>query len=216
MSNFFTSADDLKRAFGIEARSEYIEFIPYEKDIGFSVKRTYPKESRFKPPVKKNGEPDTYALISILYETDRCSSSKPMVVPISAKISVFNKFVYEHWDYDFSNEDCPIEESVIASKKTPRPVDLSAFDQYVYDHNNDEFLDAEGQRLEGISIIDGLYENHLATVDQFKGLVFRWKLASRNKTGALCETFSGILKWLLNLADKLSRPCITNSISMVN
>lgn len=197
MSNFFTSADDLKRAFGIEARSEYVEFSPYNKDIGFSVKRAYPKESRFKPPIKKNGTPDTYALIGVLYEPERCSPAKPMVVPISAKISVFSKFIYEHLDYDFSNEDCPTEQSVIASKKTPRPVDLSAFDQYAYDHNNNEFLDADGKILEGISIIDDLYENHLTTVDQFKGLVFRWKLASRNKTGALCETVRGIFKWLL-------------------
>ena len=169
----------------------------FKKEIGFSVKREYPEINRFKPPIKKDGKPDVFALVGILYEPERCDQRKPRVVPISAKISVFSKYISKNWDYDFSDNECPTEESVIASKKTPKPVDLSAFDQYAYDHDNDVFLDADGNTLEGISIIDGLYEDHLATVDTFKGLVFRWKLASRSKTGAVCETVRGILKWFL-------------------
>ncbi|MCK4820002.1 hypothetical protein KA005_29830 [bacterium] len=197
MSNFFTSANDLKKAFSVEDRPEYIEFTPFNNEIGFNVKRAYPEESRFKAPVKKDGTPDTYALIGILYQPGRCSSIKPNIVPVSAWISVSSKFPYEHGDYDFSNAECPTEDSVLASKKTPRPVELTVFDQYAYDHNNDKFLDADDKIVEGISIIDDLFGNHLATVDQFKGLIFRWKLASRNKAGALYGTAIGIIKWLL-------------------
>lgn len=197
MSGIFTSADDLKRAFKLDAHEQYIEFTPFPKGLGFSVQRPYPPKCRYSPPVTEDGTPDTYAFVGVVYEPDRRSSDKPNLVPISAKVSAFSRYISKHWDYDFSDKACPTEESVTASKKTPKPVDLSAFDQYFYDHQRDVFLDADGKEIEGIDIINGLYDSHLATVYKLKGLVFRWKLTSRNKASALCEAIRESLKWLL-------------------
>ena len=197
MSEIFRKSEQLIDKFGLHKRSEYVEATPFTKKIGFSVQRQYPEKSKFKPPTKKDGSPDTYAIIGISYEPNRMASAKQNLVPISAKVSAFSRFSSKDWDYDFDNEDCPTEDSVIASKKTPKPVDLSVFNQYMYDHDRDVFLNADGKTIEGISIIDDLYERHLATVDKFKGLVFRWKLASQNRFAAFCEALREVLKWLL-------------------
>lgn len=197
MSGIFKSAEELKEAFKLADCTEYEKFTPFNKDLGFSVQRAYPEQSRFKPPTKKDGTPDSYALIGILYEPGRASPDKPKIVPISGNVSVFSRYISKNWDYDFTDSGCPTEESVTASKKTPRPVDLSAFDEFAYDHERDVFLNASGEVIDGMDIINGLYDDHLATIDKFKGIVFRWKLDSQNKAVALCGVFREALKWLL-------------------
>ena len=188
-------------AFGLDARPEYVEVTSFTKGIGFSVQRAYPDKSKFKPPppppTKRKGEPDSYAMIGIVYEPSRSSANRSQVVPVSAKVSVFSRYVSKHWDYNFDDDNCPTEESVIASKKTPKPVELSAFDEYAYDHEQNSFIDVDGNPIDGMSIIDGLYDSHIATVDKFKGMVFRWKLASRNRAGSTCEAIRERFKWLL-------------------
>jgi hypothetical protein len=197
MTEILRSADDLKRVFGLADHSEFIDFTPFVKDIGFSVQRPYPRQFRYAPPVKKDGTPDTYALLAFRYEPERRSETTPHLVPFTAKISAFSRYVSHHWDYDFSDPECPTEASVIASKKTPRPVDLAAYDQYFYDHDKGCFIDASGKTLRGADILDGLYADHLATVEKFRGLVFRWKLSSRNKASLFCEMGRDFSKWLL-------------------
>lgn len=197
MTEFFRSADDLKREFGLADHPEFIDFTPFIKDIGFSVQRPYPRQCRYAPPVKKDGTPDTYALLAFRYDPERRSETTPHLVPFTAKISAYSRYVSHHWDYDFSDPECPTEESVTASKKTPRPVDLAACDQYYFDHKNRGFVDARGMTLSGFDILNGLFEDHLATVDRLSGLVFRWRLSSRNKAASLCEAARDVVKWLL-------------------
>ena len=197
MSDLFTSSDDLRQVFQLDAHPEYVEFTPFKTGLGFSVQQPYPPNCRYSPPMKKDGTPDTYALIRVSYRPNQRSSAKPNLVPISADVSVFCRYLYTHLDYDFSDSDCPTEESVTASKKTPKPIDLSVFDQYFYDHERDGFLDAAGKKIEGIDIINRLYNDHVDTIGTFKGFMFRWKLTSKNKIVSLCEVIRGILKWLL-------------------
>ncbi len=197
MSEIFKSVDELKEAFQIEGHPEYVEVTPYSKGLGFSVQREYPATSRYKPPVTEDGKPDAYAMIGVLYEPERRSAEQPQRVPISAKVGVYSRYTSRHWDYDFTDKESPTEESVIASKKTPEPVTLSAYDEFSYDHERDIFFDSQGNELSGIDIINRLYGDHLATVDRWKGLFFRWKLKSRNKAAALCEAMGELFKWLL-------------------
>ncbi len=197
MSEIFTSAEQLRAAFKLEDHTDYLKFTPFTRDLGFSVQRKYPDKCRYSPPVTKNGEPTTYAQIGVLYEPKRCDSRKPHIIPVSANVRVFHRYISNHLDYNFEDENSPTEESVIASKKTPHPADLSAWDEYAYDHERDAFLDSDGNIIEGIQIIEGLYQNHLATVDKFKGLVFRWKLASKNRAGVLYGELREFFKWVL-------------------
>ena len=141
MSELFTTAEDLKQAFDIDAHTKYEKFNPLKKDVGFSVQRSYPQNCKYSPPVNKDGVPDTYALIFVLYEPNRLSSTNPKIIPISAKVSVLSRYISSHGDYDFKDANCPTEESIEASKKPPRPVELAADDMYAYDHEQDVFVD---------------------------------------------------------------------------
>jgi len=200
MSEIFTSSDDLKRAFELDTRKEYVEFTPFTRDVGFSVQRPYPMKSRYSPPVTKDGTPDSYAMIKVMYEPKRISNTSPKLVPISARVCEFPRYIAKHWDYDFNDKHCPTEESIRDSKNTPKPIELSAFDQYYYDHERDVFLDVDGKEMRGIDIIDALYDSHIATVDKLSGMVLRWKIAWRDKKGSLCEVLCAVFKRLLKVA----------------
>ena len=189
-----------ERAFHLEAHLEYVDYIPMADCIGFSVQRRYPASCRYKPPVKRNGEPDTLALIVVVYQPDRRDPNKPYLVPIVARVSVYNRYVAKHLDYDFTDDECPTEESVVASNKTPRPIELSSINDYFFDHNNDRFLGADTKVIDGIDIIDGLFKLHLATVDKLKGAIFRWRLNNINRKARCYGLVLGIFKWLLKLS----------------
>jgi len=197
MSDFFTSTEQLKDAFCLGKYPDYVKFGPFTDGIGFSVQKAYPKTSKYSPPVIKDGTPDTYALIGIKYGPVQLNSKDPHRVPIFAKVSVFSRYLSNHMDYNFSDEKCPTEESVLASKRTSRPIDLSSSDEYFFDHQQDSFVNRKGNKIEGIKIINDLYALHLATVDKFKGLVLRWKMTSVHRGASLCRPISYLLKWIL-------------------
>lgn len=197
MSDFFTSTEQLRDAFCLEKYPDYVEFTPFTNGIGFSVQKAYPKTSKYSPPVTKDGTPDTYALFGIKYGPVQLNSKDQHRVPIFVKVSVFSRYLSNHMDYNFSDEKCPTEESVLASKRTSRPIDLSSSDEYFFDHEQDSFVNRTGNKIEGINIINDLYALHLATVDKFKGLVLRWKMISVYRGASLCRPISYLLKWIL-------------------
>jgi len=199
MSEHFTSAEQLKEVFQLSEDSEYEKFTPFTKEIGFSVQRPYPESSKFSPPVKRDGTPDSYALIRVRYGLSEKNANTPHRVPISANIGVFSRYLSNNFDYDFEDDDCPTEESVLSSKRSTRPLDLSFFDEHFYDHQSDSLIDKAGKKVEGIQILNELYEKHLATADHFKGRVFRWKMNSVYKTASLCKPLTDIFKWLLKI-----------------
>ena len=212
MSEHFTSAEQLKEAFQLNDRPEYEEVTSFLKDIGFSVQRSYPESSKFSPPVKPDGTPDSYALIRVRYGPIQPNTETPHRVPISANVGVFSRYISNHMDYNFEDENCPTEESILASKRSIRPLDLSFFDEHFYDHQLDSLIDKEGKKIEGIQILNELYEKHLATADKFKGRVFRLKMNSVYKTASFCKPLINLFKWLLRIvcgrtieSDNLSR-----------
>lgn len=199
MTDKFTSAEELKEVFEIAGHSEYVNFTPLTKEVGFSVQRLYPPTSNYKPPIRKDGTPDTVALIAVLYEPTSTRKRDPDRVPIYLKVSVYSRYIANHFDYDFTSDECPTEESVISSKKTPRPVDLNQFNEYFFDHKENRLVDSDGKPTTGLKIINDLYASHLATVDKFKGLIFRWKLGSISRASNLCEPACGVFKWMLKV-----------------
>jgi len=197
MSEIFTTCEQFIRVFKIPEHSEYERLTPFNHGIGFSIQRPYSPTSRFKPPIKKDGSPDTVALIGVVYEPQDRDLKRPTLIPIRAKVSLYSRYIAQNWDYDFNDNDCPTQESVAASKRTPRPVDLS--DHYFYDHNKDQLVDSKGNAVDGLTIIETLYSQHLATVDKFKGLVFRLKIRSIAEVSNICEPLASCFEWLLKL-----------------
>ena len=91
------------------------------------------------------------------------------------------------------------EQSVLASMRTPRPVDLSSFDGYVYDHSAECFRDSDGKAIQGEEILRSFYDQHIGTVDKIRGRIFKWKLTSVGKASASIEPATEVLKWLLRI-----------------
>jgi hypothetical protein len=196
MSNFFTSAEQFEAAFHLEENLNYEDRVLSPKGIGFSIQRQYPKTSKFSPPVKKDGTPDTYALIRIKYDI---MQQKNNLVPISANVFLYGRYISKNDDYDFSDINCPTEESIRASKRTPQPISLSCDGDYFYDHNQDTFTNKKGKGILGIDILDSIYNDHIATVDKFKGIILRLKMGSANKGSVLCGFMKDIFIWFLKV-----------------
>ena len=186
VSKIFTTGNQFIEAFKPPDDPEYVELQPLDNEVGFSIQRPYPQTSRFKPPLKRDNSPDSVALIGVVYKPRESTPQRPTLVPIRARVSVYSRYIARHWDYDFEDEDCPTRESVAASKRTPRPVDLYTSEQYYYDHDKDQLVDSKGDVVIGREIIETLYSRHLATVDKFRGLIFRFKLRSITKTSDIC------------------------------
>ena len=123
----FRSAEQLRDAFGISGTDLYQEFIPFtDGKPGFSIKRPYPDNIPFKPPVKRDGSPDVLAMIRVLYNPKGLSESDLDLTkaPLWIDVSKHSKYIYNHFGHDFEDEDCPTRESLLTSQPTPKPADL--------------------------------------------------------------------------------------------
>ena len=199
MSNIFNDSTQFVSALNAEQLSGYDNSTPFRRGIGFSVQRPYPSTSRYKPPLKSNGDPDSVVLIAIAYEPEDRASGFPNRVPVRARVSCYSRYISEHFDYNFQDvENCPTQSSIEASKLTPKPVDLyTASGRYFFDHSKDKLVNSDGQDVAVIDLVNNLYEQHLATVDKLKGFIFRLQLSSLAKASNLCVPLAGFLEWML-------------------
>jgi len=149
--------------------------------IGFSIKKPYPDDCRFRPPATREGKPDTVALIRALYlSPDRHSEvEKRDKVPLILDISAHSKYLFRHHDYNFDDSDCPTQESLLISKKTPAPINLQYTDEFFYDHSKGSVVDRDGTLLSGQQIIDTIFQQHCSTTGSIIGMKYRLKLRSR-------------------------------------
>lgn len=199
------NTQDLKELFGITAAGEtvgglYQEYTPLKDNtagvsIGFSIKRAYPNNIRYKPPVKQNGEPDTLSMTHVIYvQNDEQNATKDKIFLFITK---FNKFLSKHYDYDFADKDCPTKQSILESRKTPNPIDLENTDTYFFDRNKEKLVDEKGDLVEGINILNELFEKHCETVHLIKSLPLRTKIQFNNKLTTLYINISMFLEILL-------------------
>ncbi|MDY7036098.1 MAG: hypothetical protein SV375_08065 [Thermodesulfobacteriota bacterium] len=72
----FRTAEEFRNSFRIQENQDYEDFIPFKDGkVGFSIKRPYPRDIPFGPPIKKDGTPDTLAMIRVLYNPKNLSKS---------------------------------------------------------------------------------------------------------------------------------------------
>lgn len=180
----------------------YEDFIPFDRDkYGFSVKRPYPKKIAFKSPTTKNGDPDTVALIRLLYKHPDFSDASPDQnrVPIILDIGAHSKYLFGHFDYDFADNNCPTEESIRQSKATPKPITLDFTGDFFYDHSTKTFVTAKGAPLTGEEILEQVFQKHCDTIHRVKAFKLKSKLFSKNVLFKLCGLTIEALKFLLKL-----------------
>lgn len=200
-NKFFNSSDELKEAFGIVNSPEHEKYTPFKDcKVGFSIQKQYPSDIRYKPPKRKDGTPDGVALIKIVY-THPTEKDKPIdtsQVPLSIDVSVHSRYLVNHFAYDFDNEKSPTEQSVLLSRKTPKPISINFEGMYFYDHNKKSFLNKRLEKVSGRRILEEVFQKHCNTIHLFKGLKLRMKIVSQSLGLSICWTIIqmciGILK----------------------
>ena len=190
--NTIASADELRMLFGLTNEDcTYIEFTAL-KDItaGFSVKRKYPSNIRFKPPVNQKGEPDALAMIHVLHKDNiEKEATKDQII---LRISTFNRYRSKYYDYNFDDPECPTKDSIFISRNTPKPLDLDNYDSYFYDRVTGKLINIDGKQIQGVCILDEIFNAHCNTVHFIKSI----PLITKIKTSRLLsKTFKAV--WVL-------------------
>lgn len=194
--SYFQTTNDLINAFGdIDSSSFYGQVALADTPIGFSVKKRYPQDIRYKPAVRQdNKEPDNVAAIWVVYLAPKSSSENPALVPLRVRIALMSQYRATNWDYNFSDikGGCPSKESLEASLATPQPIDLTFEGEYFFDHSRNAFIDARGTSYTGAQLLQPVFEEHCYTVHWLKGLKLRSKLMLKGKA-------IGVLSLLIQL-----------------
>lgn len=177
----FSDPKELIAAFEIPGDAHYSRITTLgDRKVGFSVQSHYPPDIRFSPPKNKLGEDDVVALIHVVYvhpqETKGAFNSSK--VPIIVQIRSHSRYRESHFDYDFSNDNCPTRESLERSKKTPSPTTLEYHNDFFYDHTAHRFIDKQNCEIRGIGILDYVFTEHCKTT----GLIRSFGIRTRKKT----------------------------------
>lgn len=177
----FQSAGEFVQLFGLTSDGHYKNFTRLiDRRVGFSVTRSYLTDLLFKPGMTKGGDPDSVALMHVVYTHPDESRRpfRPEKVPVVVTITTHSLFLSRNLDYNFSAPDCPTPESVQASRKSIRPLGLDSWDEFHFDHNTDTFYNDMGRQHTGVEILDSLFEKHCNTARRLKGLSVRTRIRS--------------------------------------
>jgi len=165
-----------------------------DNPIAIYILTEYPESLMFVPAVTKSGSPDSQVLIQVVYHGGEAGDGK---VPISANVHLSNRYMYNHLDYNFDDENCPTEESVKASKKSVQPIDIRSTGEYFFDHGQGKFIDTKGRVLDGKSLVSELVGIHTGNAMRFRGAILRARLGWRQALAGLFGKLAGFALWFM-------------------
>lgn len=200
---FFENTDEFLSQFGNLTDTGFYDPV-HLKDtkVGFSIKRNYPNDIRYKPALgQKNKKPDNIAALWVVYthpSTTRRTLSES-AVPLRIRIANMSLYRTKHWDYDYDDieGDSPSRDSVEASAATPKPIDLEYPDEYFFNHSRNCFIDRKGRTVTGPEILERVFKDHCRTVHFLWGVRLRVKLLAQNKFAGLLGALTSVLVWSL-------------------
>lgn len=197
----FKNTSEFLSIFNLDNNSRY-EGVTHLQDskIGFSVLRAYPTDIRYKPATTKSGRPDTFALIYMSYGSSEKTSDErnPQHIPITVRIVKYSKYLSQHFDYNFEDENCPTEESIRRSKVTPQPIGLDYIDDFFFDHRKKKFFDQSKRQYKGIELLDKVFDDHCNTIHPVKGFKLRAKLKTQFGLINIFNVLIEKIPWILN------------------
>ena len=201
----FTTTKELLDAFGdVGSNSFYDEIHLKDTSVGFSIKKKYPEDIRYKPPVRQdNNEPDVVAALWVVYLAPKQGDQDTDLnkVPVRIRISALSQYLAKHFDYDFSDkaEGSPSKESLEFSLSTPTPIELSFENTYFYNHQLGCLIDEHGDSVTGAEVLESVFQTHCDTVHYIKGLSVRVKLAWQAMPVGLISVTVQVITSLLKL-----------------
>jgi hypothetical protein len=200
MTKPFETTEEFSSLFELKSHPQYREPIVLDdRKVGFSIKRDYPDNIRYKPAINRNNTPDNIATIWVIYTHPQEANGDMDLKKIPIIVRVCNMSLYrvKHFDYDFSDPDCPTEDSVERSRTTPKPIDLEYNNEFFFNHESNVFINELGNIIRGIDILDRAYSDHCDTIHWIKGFKLRLKLFAREKAGGLLSLIISFLKFIL-------------------
>ena len=204
----FNSAEEFLEIFelGEEGDHYYDQIIFSDAIAGFSIKRNYPKNIRYKPPLNRKGKPDSVATFWINYthpdDAKKFAKHKGASkgVPVVVRIQRLSKYLVNHFDYDNNDNESPTSEEVEASNRTPQPIGLEFFSDFYYNHEKERFIDTQDRQYRPRELLDHIFELHFDTIHLWKGLWLRARLAWRGRMVGMFSLLSSLIIWCLKVA----------------
>jgi hypothetical protein len=200
---FFANTEEFLSQFGDLTTSGFFDPVHLnDTKVGFSIKRHYPNDIRYKPAVgQKNKKPDNIAALWVVY-THPSESRKALsesAAPLRIRIANMSLYRTKHWDYDYDDVEggSPSRASVEASGATPKPIDLEYPGEYFFDHSRDVFIDRNRKIVTGLEILERVFNDHCRTVHLLWGLRLRIKLITQGKLAGLLGGLTSVLVWSL-------------------
>lgn len=182
------TSDQLIALFGDITAAGYLEPTHLtDTKVGFSVQRKYPEDIGYKPAKNAAGEDDNIAAIWVVYEERR--SEENIQIPIRLRIAMMSKYRVKNWDYNYDDPECPTKESVLESKNSRQPLDLSLSDEYFFDAEHKCFVNSSNEVVTGVQILNAMFKEHCNTTNFIKGLSYRSKI----KFSAFSRSFLDLL-----------------------
>lgn len=200
---FFANTSEFLATFGDLSTMGFFDPIHLnDTKVGFSVKRHYPSDIRYKPAIgQKNKKPDNIAALWVVYthpEESRKDVSES-AVPVRVRIANMSLYRTKHWDYEYDDDegDCPSKDSVEASEATPKPIELEYPGEYFFDHVRNVFVDRKRKTVSGLEILDRVFQDHCKTVHLLWGLRLRLKLFAQDNFAGILSVLTSFLVWIL-------------------
>lgn len=200
---FFSNTKELLDQFGDLSASGFFDPVHLnDTKVGFSIKRHYPSDIRYKPAVgQKSKKPDNIAALWVVYPHPSKLENVPSESAVPLRIRIANMSLYrtKHWDYDYDDVDgdSPSRDSVEASAATPKPLDLEYPGEYFFDHSRNSFVDRNGKIVSGLEILERVFRDHCRTVHLLWGLRLRIKLIIQGRFTGLLGGLISVLVWSL-------------------
>ena len=180
---YFQKTEDFLKYFDF-TKSDGFERVTklIDTKVGFSVQKKYPNNFRFYSPKYKDGSDDIVAIIHVIYKhpDESIENIESKKAPIFLTIYPFSRYRSKYFNYNFSDPNCPTEESLERSKKTLTPIDLEDLDEYYFDHEKMNFFNSKNQQKSGNEVLEEIYNKHCDTVHLLKGFKFRFKIQTRS------------------------------------
>ena len=195
----FQTNQDFLNAFNlVGSQSYYDPILLTDTKFGFSVKRKYPTNIAFKPTLKRNGEPDSVAVLWVVLRENE--EPKDGRILLTVRIGTFSLWSANHFDYSDDDPESPTKESAEASRKTPKPAELEYRENFYYDDQKNKFLDKKGAEITGEQILDFAFKEHCDTVDPLRGAELKAKQFVRTVVDWI---FVGIIAPVIWVLDKI-------------
>lgn len=197
---YFETTEQYQEAFNLNQNDDFYDPVSLQdRKVGFSIKRKYPDNIRYKSAIYENGEHDNVATLWVTYthpEESRKNSSINKV-PIGVRVANMSLYRSKHFDYDYDDQASPTEDSVKKSLSTPKPIELEYPNEYFYDHEHSSFIDNKGTEITGLEILNKVFNDHCDTVHWFKGLRIRLKLLAQSRSQGLISALVTFLSFIL-------------------